>query len=63
VCVFENRVLRGIFGPKGKEVTINWRELHNEEHHLYSSQNIISVIRWAEHVTRALGEMRSVYRV
>jgi hypothetical protein len=38
--VFENRVLRGIFGPKGDEVMGDWRELHNEElHNLYSSPN------------------------
>jgi hypothetical protein len=39
--VFENRVLRIIFGPKRDEVTGGWRKLHNEElHNLYSSQNI-----------------------
>jgi hypothetical protein len=56
--VFENRVLRRIFGPKRDEVTGDWRELHNEElHNLYSSPNIISVIksrrmRWAGYVAR-----------
>jgi hypothetical protein len=41
--VFENRVLRRIFGPKVDEVTGEWRELHNEDLHiLYSSSNIIS---------------------
>jgi hypothetical protein len=41
--VFENRVLRGIFGPKRDEVTGEWRKLHNEElHNLYSSPDIIS---------------------
>jgi hypothetical protein len=41
--VFENRVLRRIFGPKRDEVTGEWRKLHSEElHNLYSSQNIIS---------------------
>jgi hypothetical protein len=40
--VFENRFLRRIFGPKGDEVTGEWRKLHNEElHNFYSSQNII----------------------
>jgi hypothetical protein len=45
--VFENRVLRGIFGPKGNEVTREWRKLHNEElHDLYSSPSIIRIIKW-----------------
>jgi hypothetical protein len=44
--VFENRVLRRIFGPKRDEVTGEWRKLHNEEFHiLYSSPNIIKQIR------------------
>jgi hypothetical protein len=43
--VFEDRVLRRIFEPKGDEVTGDWRELHNEElHNLYSSPNIIRMI-------------------
>jgi hypothetical protein len=55
--VFKNRVLRGIFGPKKDEVTGEWRRLHNEELNLYSSPNIIRVIksrrmRWAGHVAR-----------
>jgi hypothetical protein len=56
--VFENRVLRRIFGPKRDEVTGEWRRLHNEElYALYSSPNIIRVIksrrlRWAGHVAR-----------
>jgi hypothetical protein len=56
--VFENRVLRRIFGPKRDEVTGEWRKLHNEElHDLYSSPNIVRVIksrrmRWAGHVAR-----------
>jgi hypothetical protein len=56
--VFENRVLRRIFGPKRDEVTGVWRNLHNEElHSLYSSPNIIRVIKsrrliWAGHVAR-----------
>ena len=54
--VFQKRVLRGIFGPKGDEVTGEWRKLHNEElNNLYSSPNIMRVIksrriRWAENV-------------
>jgi hypothetical protein len=44
--VFENRVLRRIFGPKRDEVTGGWRKLHNKElHNLYFSQNIIRVIK------------------
>jgi hypothetical protein len=56
--VFENRVLRRLFGPNRDEVTGDWRKLHNEElHNLYSSPSIIRVIksrrmRWAEHVAR-----------
>jgi hypothetical protein len=42
--VFENRVLKGIFGPKRDEVTGGWRKLHNEElHGLYSSPNVIKM--------------------
>jgi hypothetical protein len=44
--VFENRVLRRIFGPKRDEVTGEWRKLHNEElHDLFSSANIIRIIK------------------
>jgi hypothetical protein len=56
--VFENRVLRRIFGPKRDEVTGGWRKMHNEElHNLYSSPSIIRMIksrrmRWAGHVAR-----------
>jgi hypothetical protein len=56
--VFENRVLRRIFGPNKDEVTGEWRRLHNEKlSDLYSSPNIIRVIksrrmRWAGHLTR-----------
>jgi hypothetical protein len=66
--VFENRVLRRIFGPKRDEVTGEWRKLHNEEvHNLYSSPNIIRKVksrrmRWAGHVARMGGE-RKVYKV
>jgi hypothetical protein len=65
--VFENRVLRRIFGPK-REEDGSWRKLHNDELHiLYSSPNIVRVIksrrmRWAGHVAR-MGEGRGVYRV
>jgi hypothetical protein len=66
--VFENRVLRRIFGPKRDEETGEWRKLHNEELHIiYSSPNIIRQIksrrlRWAEHVVR-IGEERNAYKV
>jgi hypothetical protein len=65
--VFENRVLRRIFGPKRDEVTVEWRKIHNEELNLYSSSNIIRVIksrrmRLEGHVA-GMGERRSVYRV
>jgi hypothetical protein len=66
--VFENRVLRRIFGPKKDEVTGEWRKLHSEElNDLYSFPTIVRVIksrrmRWARHVARA-GEGRGVYRV
>jgi hypothetical protein len=66
--MFENRVLRRIFGPKRDEVTGEWRKLHKEELHiLYSSPNIIRHIksrrmRWAGHVAR-MGEERNVYKV
>jgi hypothetical protein len=44
--VFENRVLRRIFGPKRDEVTGGWRKLHNEEfHNLYTSPSIIRIIK------------------
>jgi hypothetical protein len=66
--VFENRVLRRIFGPKRDEVTGGWRKLHNEElHGLYSSPSIVRVIkarrmRWAGHVAR-MGEVRGAYNI
>jgi hypothetical protein len=44
--VFENRVLRRIFGPRRDEVMGEWRKLHNEElHNLYSSPDIISQVK------------------
>jgi hypothetical protein len=44
--LFENRVLRRIFGPKRDEVKGEWRKLHNEElHYLYCSPNIVRVIK------------------
>jgi hypothetical protein len=66
--VFENRVLRRIFGPKRDEVTGGWRKLHNEElFGLYSSPSIIRVIearrmRWAGHVVR-MEEVRGTYNI
>jgi hypothetical protein len=66
--VFENRVLRGVFGPKREEVVGCWSRLHNEElHNLYTSPIIIRMIksrrtRWAKHVAR-MGEMRNAYNI
>ena len=66
--MFENMVLRRIFGPRKDEVTGKWRRLHNEElNDLYSSPNIVRVIksrrmRWAAHVAR-MGEERGAYTV
>jgi hypothetical protein len=66
--VFENRVLRRIFGPKRDEVTGELRKLHNMElHDLYSSPSIIRIIksrrmRWTVHVAR-MGEKRNAYRL
>jgi hypothetical protein len=63
--VFENRVLRGIFGPKRNKVTGEWRKLHDVGlNDLYSSPNIVRVIksrriRWAGHVARR-GERRGL---
>ena len=67
--VFENRVLRGIFGPKRDKVPPGgwvWRKLHNEElTDLYCSPTIVRVIksrriRWVGHVA-SMGEKRGVY--
>jgi len=66
--VFENRVLRKMFGPRRNEVTREWRRLHNEElNDLYCSPNIVRVIKmrrmqWAGHVVH-MGVERGVYRV
>jgi hypothetical protein len=66
--VFENRVLGGIFGPKGDEVTGEWRKLYNGElHNLYSTPDNIRQIksgrmRWAGHVAR-VGNGTNKYRV
>jgi hypothetical protein len=66
--VFENRVLRRIFGPKRDGVKGEWRRLHNEElNNLYSSPDIIRVIksrrmRWAGHV-ELMGEGKGAYRI
>jgi hypothetical protein len=63
--VFENRVLRRIFGPKRDEVTGEWRKLHSEKlHNLYSSPDIIRQVksrrmRWVGHVAR-VGEERKL---
>jgi len=61
--VFENRVLRRIFGPRRDEVIGKWRKLHNDElHDLYPSPNIVRVMksrrmRWAGNVARMVDEM------
>jgi hypothetical protein len=66
--VFENRVLRRVFGPERDEVTEEWRKLHNGElNYLYSLPNIVRVVKsrrmkWAGHVAR-MGEERGVHRV
>jgi hypothetical protein len=64
--VFENRVMRRIFGLQRDEVTGGWRKLHNKElHDLYSSPSIIRIIKsrrmmWARHAVR-MGEKRNAY--
>ena len=66
--MFENRVLRRVFGPKRDEVKGEWRKLYNEElRDLYSLPNIVQVVksrrmRWAGHVAR-MGDERGVHRV
>jgi hypothetical protein len=66
--VFENRVLRRIFGPERNEVTGEWKRLHNKElYALYSSPNVIRVIksrrlRWVGHVV-CMWERTGAYRI
>jgi hypothetical protein len=66
--MFENRVLRKIFGPKRDEVIGGWRKLHNEElHNLYCSQSVMRMIksrrmRRAGHLAR-MGEKGNAYRI
>jgi hypothetical protein len=66
--VFENRVLRRMFRPKREEVAGGWRRLQNEElHDLYTSPNVIRVIkggrmRWTVHAARTR-EMRNPYKI
>jgi hypothetical protein len=66
--VFENRVLRRIFGPKREEVAGGWRRLHNEElHNLYTSPDVIRMIKsrrmsWARHIV-CVGVMRNAYKI
>jgi hypothetical protein len=66
--VFENRVLRRIFGPKRDEIMGEWRKLHNKElRDLYSLPSIIRIIKstkmsWEGHVAR-VGEKRNAYRL
>ena len=66
--MFENRVLRRIFGHKRDEVTVEWRKLNNKElNGLQPSLNIVRMIklrrmRWAGHITR-MGDRRGIYKV
>jgi hypothetical protein len=65
LIVFENRVLRRIFGPKQDEVTGEWRRLHNDAlNDMYCSPNIVGVIisrmRWAGYVARMVEEQKCI---
>jgi hypothetical protein len=66
--MFENRVLRRIFGPKRKKVVGGWRRLHNEElHKLYTSLNFIRIVKsrrvsWAGPVV-CKREMRNAFKI
>jgi hypothetical protein len=66
--VFENRVLRRIFGPRRDGVMGGWRKLHNDElHNMYSSPSIMRIVksrrmRWAGNVAR-MGAKKNVYRL
>jgi hypothetical protein len=66
--VFEKRVVRRIFGPKREEVAEGWRRLHNEElHNLYTSPNIVRVIKsrrlsWKRHVALMV-DIRNAYKI
>jgi hypothetical protein len=66
--VFENRVLRRIFGSEREEVAGGWRRLHNDEfHNLYISPSIIRVaksrrMRWTGHIAR-IGKVRNAYNI
>jgi hypothetical protein len=65
--LFENRVLRRMFGPKRDEVTREWRKLHNEKLNLYHLPSIVRLVksrrmRWAGHVA-CMGEGRGMHRV
>jgi len=65
--VFENRVLRRIFGPRKDEVTGEWRKLHNEElSDMYSSPNVVRVIKLRMRLARLvarMGERKCAYGV
>ena len=65
--MFENKVLRKIYGTKRDEMTGEWRRLHDEEHGLYDSPDVVKImtsrrLRWAGHVAR-MGEKRRLYSI